>query len=147
MYSPSIHQLWLLHLIILRSLKATRMLDNSEVHSLFYFFLQKVTLYSWILYCAVDMSPGICWLTWLTCWLILLTLLFQMRLGQHVDLTVAQYVDMRVLLYISQFQHLSPHPGNLPSKAKKMLMPGGKPGGWGEGGGCLAGRSWNWLMH
>ena len=26
-----------------------------------------------------------------------------------------------------------PTPGNLPSKAKKMLMPGGKPGGGGEG--------------
>ena len=24
-----------------------------------------------------------------------------------------------------------PTPGNLPSKAKKMLMPGGQPGGWG----------------
>ena len=34
-----------------------------------------------------------------------------------------------------------PTPGNLPSRAKKMLMPGGQPGG-GE-----AGRSWNWLMH
>ena len=33
-----------------------------------------------------------------------------------------------------------PTPGNLPSKAKKMLMPGGQPG---EG----AGRSWNWLMR
>ena len=32
-------------------------------------------------------------------------------------------------------------PGNLPSKAKKMLMPGGHPGGGG------AGRCWNWLMH
>ena len=31
-------------------------------------------------------------------------------------------------------------PGNLPSKAKKMLMPGGQPGGG-------AGRRWNWLMH
>ena len=30
-----------------------------------------------------------------------------------------------------------PTPGNLPSKAKKMLMPEGQPGG--EGGG----RSWN----
>ena len=30
-----------------------------------------------------------------------------------------------------------PTPGNLPSKAKKMLMPGG-------GG---SGRRWNWLMH
>ena len=30
-----------------------------------------------------------------------------------------------------------PTPGNLPSKAKKMLMPGGQPGrrgGWGGGG-------------
>ena len=26
-----------------------------------------------------------------------------------------------------------PIPGNLPSKAKKMLMPGDQPGGWGEG--------------
>ena len=25
-----------------------------------------------------------------------------------------------------------PTPGNLPSKAKKMLMPGDQPGGWGE---------------
>ena len=33
-----------------------------------------------------------------------------------------------------------PTPGNLPSKAKKMLMPGGQP----RGG---AGRRWNWLMH
>ena len=32
-----------------------------------------------------------------------------------------------------------PTPGNLPSKAKKMLMPGGGRGG--------TGRSWNWLMH
>ena len=29
-----------------------------------------------------------------------------------------------------------PTPGNLPSKAKKMLMPGGSPG-------AGAGRSWN----
>ena len=35
-----------------------------------------------------------------------------------------------------------PTPGNLASKAKKMLMPGGQPG---VGG--VAGRSWNWLMH
>ena len=26
-----------------------------------------------------------------------------------------------------------PNPGNLPSKAKKLLMPGGKPGGGGGG--------------
>ena len=26
-----------------------------------------------------------------------------------------------------------PTPGNLPSKAKKMLMPGDQPGGWGGG--------------
>ena len=26
--------------------------------------------------------------------------------------------------------------GYLPSKAKKMLMPGGQPGGWEGGGGC-----------
>ena len=32
-----------------------------------------------------------------------------------------------------------PSPGNLPSKAKKMLMPGGQPGG----GGGAAGRRWN----
>ena len=31
-----------------------------------------------------------------------------------------------------------PIPGNLPSKAKKMLMPGGQPVGGG-----VAGRSWN----
>ena len=35
-----------------------------------------------------------------------------------------------------------PTRGNLPSKAKKMLMPEGQPGG-GRG---WAGRSWNWLM-
>ena len=35
-----------------------------------------------------------------------------------------------------------PTPGNLPSKAKKMLMPGGQPGGGGGGR-----HSWNWLMH
>ena len=34
-----------------------------------------------------------------------------------------------------------PTPGNLPSKAKIMLMHGGQPGGGG------ARRSWNWLMH
>ena len=33
-----------------------------------------------------------------------------------------------------------PTPGNLLTKAKKMLMPGGQPGG-------MAGRSWNWLLH
>ena len=55
----------------LEIMKATRSLDNSEVHSFFYFLLQKVILYSWILYCAVDMSAGICWLTLLSCWLIL----------------------------------------------------------------------------
>ena len=32
-----------------------------------------------------------------------------------------------------------PTTGNLPSKAKKMLMPGDQPGGVGRG----AGRSWN----
>ena len=31
-----------------------------------------------------------------------------------------------------------PNPGNLPSKAKEMFMPGGS--GWGRGG---AGRRWN----
>ena len=35
-----------------------------------------------------------------------------------------------------------PTPGNLGSKAKKMPMPEGEPGGGGA-----AGRSWNWLMH
>ena len=34
-----------------------------------------------------------------------------------------------------------PTPGNLPSKAKKMLMPRGQSGGGGTG------HSWNWLMH
>ena len=34
-----------------------------------------------------------------------------------------------------------PTPGNLPSKVKKMLMPGGQPVGGGDG------RRWNWLMH
>ena len=34
-----------------------------------------------------------------------------------------------------------PTPANLPSKANKMIMPGGQPGGGGGGGG--AGRSWN----
>ena len=36
-----------------------------------------------------------------------------------------------------------PTPRNFPSKAKKMLMPGGQLGG----GGVVAGHSWNWLMH
>ena len=31
----------------------------------------------------------------------------------------------------------SPHPENLPSKAKKMLIPGGQPEGGGGGGGGL----------
>jgi len=35
-----------------------------------------------------------------------------------------------------------PTPGNLPSKVKKMLMPGGQPGR-GGGAGDGAGRSWN----
>ena len=39
-----------------------------------------------------------------------------------------------------------PTPRNLPSKAKKMLTPGGQPGR-GEGGGGGAECSWNWLMH
>ena len=37
-----------------------------------------------------------------------------------------------------------PTPGNLPTKAKKMPMPGGQPGGGGGGG---ARRRWNCLMH
>ena len=36
-----------------------------------------------------------------------------------------------------------PTPGNLPSKAKKMLNARGSARGGGEG----AGRRWNWLMH
>ena len=36
-----------------------------------------------------------------------------------------------------------PTPGNLPCKAKKMLIPGGQPGGGGGGGGGGAGRRWN----
>ena len=52
-------------------MKATRSLDNSEVHSFFYFLLLKVILYPWMLYYVVDMSAGICWLTWLSCLLIL----------------------------------------------------------------------------
>ena len=40
------------------------------------------------------------------------------------------------------WQLKSPHPGEFPIQGKKkMLMPGGQPGGEG------AGRSWNWLMH
>ena len=39
-----------------------------------------------------------------------------------------------------------PSPGNLPSKAKKMLKPGGQLGGEPRGGGG-DGHSWNWLMH
>ena len=44
------------------------------------------------------------------------------------------------------WQLKSPHPREfaLPSKAKKMLMPGGQPGGGGVGG-VLGG--WIWLMH
>ena len=38
-----------------------------------------------------------------------------------------------------------PTPRNLPSKAKKMLTPGGQPGRGGGGGGAEC--SWNWLMH
>ena len=38
----------------------------------------------------------------------------------------------------------SPHPWEFAIQGKKMLMPGGQPGG---GGGERAGRSWNWLMH
>ena len=54
-------------------MKATRSLDNSEVHSFFYFLLLLLLsyTYSWILYYAVDMSGSICWLTWLSCWLTL----------------------------------------------------------------------------
>ena len=33
-----------------------------------------------------------------------------------------------------------PTPGNLPSKAKKLLMPGGQSGG-------VLGAGWNWLVH
>ena len=39
-----------------------------------------------------------------------------------------------------------PTPANLPSKANKMIMPGGQPGG-GGGGGCWAQLESNWLMH
>ena len=38
----------------------------------------------------------------------------------------------------------SPYPWEFAIQGKKMLMPGGQPGG---GGGGRAGRSWNWLMH
>ena len=39
-----------------------------------------------------------------------------------------------------------PTPANFPSKANKMIMPGGQPGG-GGGGGCWAQLESNWLMH
>ena len=72
LYSPSIHQSWLHHLMSLRSWRQQGVWTIQRfILSFFYFLLQKVILYSWILYCAVDMSAGICWLTWLSCWLIL----------------------------------------------------------------------------
>ena len=42
------------------------------------------------------------------------------------------------------WQLKSPHPREFAIQGKKMLMPGGQPGGVGGGG---AGRSWKWLMH
>ena len=40
------------------------------------------------------------------------------------------------------WQLKSPHRREFAIHRKKMLMPGGQPGGWGGGG-----RSWNWLMY
>ena len=71
LYSPSLHQSWLLHLISLRSWK--QLVWTIHRFILFYFLSLKVILYSWMLYYvyAVDISAGICWLTWLPCLLIL----------------------------------------------------------------------------
>ena len=71
LYSPSLHQSWLLHLISLRSWKQQVWTIHRFI--LFYFLSLKVILYSWMLYYvyAVDISAGICWLTWLSCLLIL----------------------------------------------------------------------------
>ena len=71
LYSPSIHQSWLPHLITLRSWKQQGVWTIQRFILFFYFLLLKVILYPWMLYYAVDMSAGICWLTWLSCWLIL----------------------------------------------------------------------------
>ena len=40
------------------------------------------------------------------------------------------------------WQLKSPHPGKLPSRAKKMIMPGGQPGGGGGWGLGAAGIDW-----
>ena len=71
LYSPSLHQSWLLHLISLRSWK--QQVSTIYRFILFYFLSLKVILYPWMLYYvyAVDISAGICWLTWLSCLLIL----------------------------------------------------------------------------
>ena len=55
LYSPSIHQSWLHHLMSLRSWRQQGVWTIQRfILSFFYFLLQKVILYSWILYCAVD---------------------------------------------------------------------------------------------
>ena len=73
LYSPSLYQSWLLHLISLRSWKQQGVwtIQRFILFFLFIFLLLKVILYPWMLYFAVDMSAGICWLTWLSCLLIL----------------------------------------------------------------------------
>ena len=75
LYSTSLHQSWLPHLISLRSWKQQGVWTIQRFILFFYFLLLKVILYPWMLYCAVDMSVGICWLTWLSCWLILTIIL------------------------------------------------------------------------
>ena len=136
MYSSSIHQLWLLHLIM-RSLKATRMLDNSEVHSLFLFlFTKSYTLFMNIILCGWHV-------TWhlLTDMVDMMTnIVYYFKWGL-VNMLTWQSCNMLTwgCFYTSvNFSSWVPTPGNLPSKAKKMLMPGGKPGGWG-GRGRVAG--------
>ena len=101
LYSPStcINQSWLPHLIILRSWKQQGQQGVWTIQRFILFFIscyKKLNYFIHEYYTIVDMSAGICWLTWLSCWLILSTI--SNEAWSTFALTVGQYVHIRVLL-------------------------------------------------
>ena len=146
MYSPSVHQSWLPPSDYPEIMKAIRMLDHSEVYSFFISFYKKLYFiheyYTMLLTCHL---VRVCWLTWLTCWLILFTISNEAWLTCWLDsFTICWHKGTFIHQSIPVAESLPPGICH-PIQGKKNVNALGSVGSWGGGG--VSGRGWNWLMH
>ena len=146
MYSPSVHQSWLPPSDYPEIMKAIRMLDHSEVYSFFISFYKKLYFiheyYTMLLTCHL---VRICWLTWLTCWLILFTISNEAWLTCWLDsFTICWHKGTFIHQSIPVAESLPPGICH-PIQGKKNVNALGSVGSWG-GGGCLGGAGIDWCI-